>query len=185
MSDNPFDNIEEFTSPAAPSRPAKRKASPAAAQAAAKRRKPSPDRYRNASAHPAAASYQAPQGAGKKGKKNKRNTMSAEAMMQQKAQGKPRNDAGVLRRIVFFFRSNSPLEIWMTFLSWVSRHPYAILLAAVAFIAAGMLFSRYISVAGAIAFIALGALLSKEDFDTAGYFCYAAAFADFIIPYLI
>lgn len=121
----------------------------------------------------------------RKQNKQRRNTMSAEAMMQQKAKSKPKSDASLLQRIIFFFRTNSPMEIWVAFLSWIARHPYIVFLIAVIFIAIGMLVSRYISVAGSIVLIFFGALLSKEDYDTAGYCCYAAAFMDFIIPYII
>lgn len=189
MSDNPFDNIDEYITPVPQQHPTvKRKASPAAQQAASKRRKPTPDRYRTADVPQGQPAYQTQPSVPstkKKQKKSKKNTMSAEAMMQQKAKEKPTSNASILSRIVFFFRTNSPIEIWMSFLSWVSRHPYVIFLMAVVFIAVGMLFSRYISVVGSVLFIALGALLSREDFDTAGYCCYGAAFMDFIIPYLI
>lgn len=120
-------------------------------------------------------------------KKKKNNTMSAEAMMKAKQpkKTKAKSEGNIFQRLVSFFRAHTLTGMWYLFLDWVSRHVYVVFLVAVLFIAAGMMYSRYISVAGAFVFIVLGALLSKEDYDTAGYCCYGAALMDFMIPYLI
>lgn len=158
------------------------------------RTKPSPDRYRTPPMPPASAPTPPPAprksaAPMSRAAQKKKNRMPSSNPMGKKIAAEPQQASApkgsLFRRLRVFFKTHTIPQMWIIFLYWVSRHVYVIPIVAAAVIIIGMFFSRYISCAGALIFVGIGAALSKEDLDTAGYVCYGAAFADFIIPYLL
>lgn len=85
-----------------------------------------------------------------------------------------------------YFKTHSSSEIFHDFLKMLNAKPLVLIVASVAAIAIGLLFSRYISVIVAVALTVVGMLASEnDDCERIGYALYACALAVFIIPYLI
>lgn len=120
----------------------------------------------------------------KKAKASREASKEAQLKIKPQAQSEVPK-AGLLARIIFFFRTHSVPEIWDIFKYWVAHHLPVILLVGVLVLGVGLAFSRFIAIGGAVVLIGFGAILSRDDYDTASYVCYGTAFLDFLVPYLI
>lgn len=172
-----------------------RPASPRPAQQPdVRRRKPAPSRYSTpiAPSDPFAdiEFEESDQQKKRKNKKNRKpkNSVSfspGKKIKDKKQKEKSAASGSLLYRIRQYFKVSSPRDIYLDVLNWIASHPYMIILVCVIFIGIGMFFGRYTSFAAAFVLAILGALMSREELDTASFFCYGCAFADFLIPYLI